>query len=415
MALVHNGNQNINNITLSVIATSRNDDHGGDLISRMQHFVDGFLEQCENYRLSAELILVEWNPPGDKPKLVEKLNFPTDRQFSLVRIITVPEELHKIFENSDKISLFQMIAKNVGIRRAKGKFILATNIDILFSNDFFDFFKTKLEAGILYRSDRVDVNPHPPLNVDINKKLIFCSKNMVRINSKSGTFFKINGKWKKHKKSKFFSPIKIQNLSYFISRLIRPRKIDLSTLRAKLNTRIKSFIHYPFSSTIDWFYKLNHRLKKSLVLIFANLTNFKLRLRKKTKALKKLHTNGCGDFTLLSKDDWFRLRGYPEWEIFSWHIDSVLLYQAHLSNIREKTLKKIPHYHLDHSIGSGYTHENSEALFSRLERSSIPYITWGQFNKIVIDMKKMRQEQGSIIYNDDNWGLSNHNLEEVLL
>ena len=48
---------------LSVVATTRNDNHGGSLTYRMQHFVDGFVEQCKRHQLSAELILVEWNPP----------------------------------------------------------------------------------------------------------------------------------------------------------------------------------------------------------------------------------------------------------------------------------------------------------------------------------------------------------------
>src|SRR5262249_12417724 len=33
-----------------------------------------------------------------------------------------------------------------------------------------------------------------------------------------------------------------------------------------------------------------------------------------------LHTNACGDFTLLAREDWARLRGYAEWPIFSWHL-----------------------------------------------------------------------------------------------
>ena len=44
----------------SVVATSRNDDHGGNLLQRMRHFVDGFAAQCRRHGLAAELILVEW-------------------------------------------------------------------------------------------------------------------------------------------------------------------------------------------------------------------------------------------------------------------------------------------------------------------------------------------------------------------
>ncbi len=52
----------INNPYLSVVATARNDNHGGNMLRRMQIFVNGFLEQCRRHQLDAELILVEWNP-----------------------------------------------------------------------------------------------------------------------------------------------------------------------------------------------------------------------------------------------------------------------------------------------------------------------------------------------------------------
>ena len=46
-----------------------------------------------------------------------------------------PSVLHRRLKYADRLPLFQMIAKNVGIRRAKGQFVLATNIDILFSDE----------------------------------------------------------------------------------------------------------------------------------------------------------------------------------------------------------------------------------------------------------------------------------------
>ena len=68
------------------------------------------------------------NPPADKPPLVEALQWPADLGPCVVRVITVPHEIHARMAHSDALPLFQMIAKNVGIRRARGKFVLATNI-----------------------------------------------------------------------------------------------------------------------------------------------------------------------------------------------------------------------------------------------------------------------------------------------
>src|SRR5208282_5084177 len=100
----------------------------------MQIFVTALLEQCRRHQIPSELIIVEWNPPPDRPPLAHALNWPRDPGPCAVRIIEVPAAIHRRYRNADGLALYQMIAKNAGIRRARGKFILATNIDILFSD-----------------------------------------------------------------------------------------------------------------------------------------------------------------------------------------------------------------------------------------------------------------------------------------
>jgi hypothetical protein len=119
---------------LSVVATTRNDDHGGGMLERMQVFVDALVAQCVRHRLDVELILVEWNPPADRPRLVDAIRWPAGAGNVTVRIIEVPPGLHARFEHSGRLPIFQMIAKNVGIRRARAPFVLATNVDLLFSD-----------------------------------------------------------------------------------------------------------------------------------------------------------------------------------------------------------------------------------------------------------------------------------------
>src|SRR5262245_45449385 len=77
---------------LSIVATARNDNHGGDLLNRMQAFINGWLAQAKRHRLPSELILVEWNPPADRPRLAEALRWPTDAEPCRVRIIEVSGE-----------------------------------------------------------------------------------------------------------------------------------------------------------------------------------------------------------------------------------------------------------------------------------------------------------------------------------
>ena len=127
----------------------------------------------------------------------------------------------------------------------------------------------------------------------------------------------------------------------------------------------------------------------------------------------RLHTNACGDFTLLSRNDWFELR-YPEWEIFSWHVDSVFIYQANRGGVREVDLDAAMRiYHIEHSTGSDYTPEGMDELFSRIRAKGIPYLTWEDFLRIVGDMDQQKNAAKQVVYNTDDWGLAGVALPEV--
>ena len=172
---------------LSIVATTRNDDHGGSLNRRTQAFIDGVTGQAHRHRLETELLLVEWNPPADRAPLREVFRWPEDNPWCEVRIVTVPAELHARYRFADQLPMLQMIAKNVGVRRARGEYVLATNVDILFADEIFAFLAARrLEPDVLYRSDRVDVDRHVPLNVPIEKRLAHCRNTVLRIARKGG-------------------------------------------------------------------------------------------------------------------------------------------------------------------------------------------------------------------------------------
>jgi len=173
---------------LSVVVTSRNDDHGGDPLKRLQAFINSFDAQCRETGLDAEVIVVEWNPPTDRPRLASLLRFPEPRVCTY-RFIEVPPELHGTLSFSDVLPLFQMIAKNVGIRRARGRFVLATNIDILFSNELVAFLASGgLEPGVIYRVDRHDIEPTFPIDAPLDRQMAFCAEHQLRLHTKFGSF-----------------------------------------------------------------------------------------------------------------------------------------------------------------------------------------------------------------------------------
>src|SRR3984893_1923253 len=137
---------------ISLVVTARNDDHGGNLLGRMQIFVSGWIAQSQRHNLPSELIIVEWNPPSDRPRLRDALRWPESFGPCHVRFIEVSEEMHRRYTHSEGLPLYQMIAKNVGIRRARGQFILATNIDVLFSDELVAFLAShSLQPGRMYR------------------------------------------------------------------------------------------------------------------------------------------------------------------------------------------------------------------------------------------------------------------------
>jgi len=172
---------------LSVVVTTRNDDHGGDPLKRLQALVTTFNAQCRRSGLDAELIVVEWNPPSERPRLRELLHVPSDLAFTL-RFVEVPSEVHARLRHADVLPLFQMIAKNVGIRRALGRFILATNIDIIFSNELIDELASgTLAAGRLYRVERHDIDPDFPIDESLDRQMEYCRTHQIRIHRQEGT------------------------------------------------------------------------------------------------------------------------------------------------------------------------------------------------------------------------------------
>jgi hypothetical protein len=386
-------------IHLSVVATSRNDNHGGYLTQRMQHFVDGFVAQCKRHHLRAELILVEWNPPADRVPLAEELKWPQDLGPCEIRIVTVPREMHAQLRHGDKLPLFQMIAKNVGVRRARGRYVLATNIDILFSDAVVVFMRDRLEPGCLYRADRLDVPTELPAGATFEEILRFCAQSAFRLHTVGFTLVKKEGRW--HPRSVLAAAI----LYLWRSAWHRSGKPTHSERAPSAPTGAA----YP------------HFARRKLRGLRSTLLR-KMRSGRKflawawiTLVRRQLFTNACGDFTLLARRDWEALRGYPEWPMYSWHLDSMLLFQAHHSGLRETYIgKEAVVYHIEHSPGSGFTPESSEKLFERLAERGIPCLDWKRDVEPTMEDMRRRRAGGApaIYFNESGWGYANTPLAE---
>jgi len=351
---------------LSIVAASRNDDHGGDPLRRTQIFINCLARQATAHRLPVELILVDWNPVPDRPGLAGVLRLPAGtEEWCQARAITVPAALHARVKYADKLAFFQMIAKNAGIRRARGEFVLATNIDIIFSEELFRFLaRRQLDQGKMYRTDRHDIQAGLSEHLTLAETLDYAWANPIRSHRRIG-------------------PKKLLAALYPSPAHVRTCTPDLDAVR-----RIGGF---------------DVREQDGAWLVHAE----------RTTSIEHLHTNGCGDFKLISRQGWEAIRGYPEFEAFSFNIDSMGLVAAHYAGFEEVTL--LPPcvcFHIEHSLGSGWTPEGEKKLFARLRAANILNPEWPTLLPLV---DQMRRERRTLDFNHPGWGLGDFDLPERAL
>jgi glycosyltransferase involved in cell wall biosynthesis len=107
----------------------------GDPLNRVQTLMTATLEQCRRHRLPSELIIVEWKRPEKQAPLSGTLKLPEEPGPCAVRIIEVAAGMVPRRPNA----LEHAIAKNVGIRRARGRYILAADSDLLVPDELLQF------------------------------------------------------------------------------------------------------------------------------------------------------------------------------------------------------------------------------------------------------------------------------------
>jgi hypothetical protein len=514
---------------LSLVVTARNDDHGGNLLGRMQAFVDGWIAQANAYGIPSELIVVEWNPPADRPRLREVLRWPDDLGCCEVRFIEVPPELHGRYAHAQALPLYQMIGKNVGIRRARGRFILATNIDILFSSELACYLaEQKLECGRMYRIDRYDCMSDIPVGTPIEEQLDYCRTHLIRVNTREGTFpvtpegrrtlspndfaggvlfgrgwysiekyarqepfrwagpdaellleempgqcavlqmdiepgpgagglplqLEVSGEegqvlaevevgWRSQMRLPLSAPVPRRLLFHTrnggLTTPSDPRIMDFRAFRVECQKGVKT-------ATVELrpigmlarlrilLSMLDHAVERlatggdrvALTVPVSSrmrkLFHRYLRIRKAEPVIAPgsaaqavlapllLHTNACGDFTLMAREHWFDLRAYPELDLFSMNIDSLFCAAAHHGGATEEILPEpMRIYHIEHGTGSGWTPEGQARLFERLAAGGIPYLENDDVLRWAAQMKWL---ESPLIFNHDNWGMADFVLQE---
>lgn len=147
---------------LSIVVTGRNDDFGGDFNGRFFRALRFNHDQLTRAGISYEFVFVEWRPIDGRPYLATVLGAEfRDLNAEQLQSYVVDPSYHDAFSLNPRIQFQEFIAKNVGIRRARGRFILTTNTDIYLGRGVIDRFAEKaLEPAILYRAVRHDLKSY---------------------------------------------------------------------------------------------------------------------------------------------------------------------------------------------------------------------------------------------------------------
>jgi hypothetical protein len=336
---------------LSVVVTSRNDDHGGNILKRMRLFQNGLLEHSRRYRFPLELIVVEWNPPENRPRLHEVLPKPGADDFLELRYITVPAWVHRRYRRAPDIGLFQMIAKNVGIRRARGAFVLSTNIDLLFSDALFRALaRRQLREDTYYRANRCDVPDAIDPSWDLPRQLAWCETHIIRR----------------------------------LGRDMRYKHFNLEMLGLQSKGAATKWLLDKAAFAMGWYWGPQKR------------------------SFHQLDLFACGDFTLMSREAWHAIQGYVELDLYSLHVDSLGLVAAAALGYRQHVFPpQACTYHIDHPLGW-------EAL-SPLEKVKFladrPALDYGLVQEVALDALEKREP---LNLNPPNWGYADLELEEMV-
>jgi|GEM_PF-1674462 len=109
---------------LSAIIVSRNDNYGGHLNERATYAINSAIHTYD------EVIYVDWN--SDKGSLLYDIEDNLDVKGNLKHIV-IPPDVAAQLTNSDPHAqkCCEVLARNIGIRRATGDYIVSTNIDII--------------------------------------------------------------------------------------------------------------------------------------------------------------------------------------------------------------------------------------------------------------------------------------------
>jgi len=324
---------------LSLVLTGRNDNYGGDFRARLQKCISNACRQLQKAEIGSEVIFVNYNPLSDKPPIEEFIDWPSSTDKVNIRVITVPKEVHQQLTADGvrrPVPVLEYLGKNAGIRRAHGEFVLSMNPDIILPENLVSRFHS-LEDDSYYRTDRIDFSGE----LDEQHKLKrVCLRGQDYELPSLEQLTELRNKNKRVNAWRYFTP-KIEGILNFVS----------------------SPVYY-------------------------------------NSAEYRFHCNGAGDFMLMARDSWFKLRAHHEHRPISLHVDGLMVVQAATLGLKEVVFQE-PIFHQEHERRYDAKTENP------LHKEA--------FDHFVSETAKMMKVGRPEMYNSTDWGLVNFDLPETNL
>lgn len=252
-----------------------------------------------------------------------------------MRFVTVPASFHQTLPDHEKVTVCEFIGKNIGMRRAQGEWIVATNPDVLYGNDLFDFFASdKLDKQSFYRVNRKDMAMnHVEPRLSAEEVLASAEKDAIKIMYNNRTTYL---SWK------------------------------------------------------EWLSTAIHGRTRKIMLQCPLFNPF----RDKKSDDSIMHTNAAGDFLMMHKSALEAVRGYDQMTVGSGTLDGYILYVLYCFGYNQKilpySLYHIYHHHKGVRYLASFAKFREDA--KNMLETKIPYKTnpedWGfpreNFKEVVL-------------------------------
>jgi hypothetical protein len=109
---------------ISAVIISRNDNYGGNLLERSTYCLNSAIDTYD------EVFYIDWNSPTHSLlyDIKDNLNFKGN-----LKHIVISPEIASLLTNNDPHAQVccETLARNLGIRRAEGDWVISTNIDVI--------------------------------------------------------------------------------------------------------------------------------------------------------------------------------------------------------------------------------------------------------------------------------------------